>query len=50
MLAGTLAGVEMGLRVADIPCAGSGVSAALEFMVEEARGETQPSPKQPAVA
>jgi alanine-glyoxylate transaminase/serine-glyoxylate transaminase/serine-pyruvate transaminase len=50
MLAGTLAGVEMGLKVTDIPCAGSGVSAALEFLVEEARGETQPSPKQSALA
>ena len=50
MLSGTLAGVEMGLKVADIPCAGSGVAAALEFLVEEARGETQPSPKQSALA
>jgi alanine-glyoxylate transaminase/serine-glyoxylate transaminase/serine-pyruvate transaminase len=50
MLAGTLAGVEMGLEVADIPCAGSGVAAALGFLVEEARGDTQSSPKQPALA
>ena len=50
MLSGTLAGVEMGLKVADIPCAGSGVAAALEFLIEEARGETQPSPKQSALA
>ena len=50
MLSGTLAGVEMGLKVADIPCAGSGVAAALEFLTEEARGETQPSPKQSALA
>jgi len=50
MLAGTLAGVEMGLKVADIPCAGSGVAAALDYLVEEARGETQPSPQRPAFA
>jgi alanine-glyoxylate transaminase/serine-glyoxylate transaminase/serine-pyruvate transaminase len=50
MLAGTLAGVEMGLQLADIPCAGSGVAAALDFLVEEARGETQPSPKRSALA
>ena len=50
MLSGTLAGVEMGLEVADIPCAGSGVAAALAFLVEEARGQTQPSPKQSALA
>jgi alanine-glyoxylate transaminase/serine-glyoxylate transaminase/serine-pyruvate transaminase len=50
MLAGTLAGVEMGFKVADIPCAGSGVAAALDYLVEEARGETQPSPKRSALA
>ncbi|NIM27047.1 MAG: aminotransferase class V-fold PLP-dependent enzyme [Gammaproteobacteria bacterium] len=50
MLAGTLAGVEMGLKVADIPCASGGVAAALDYLVEEARGETQPSPKRPALA
>jgi alanine-glyoxylate transaminase/serine-glyoxylate transaminase/serine-pyruvate transaminase len=50
MLSGTLAGVEMGLKVTDVPCAGSGVAAALAFLVEEARGETQPSPKQTAIA
>jgi alanine-glyoxylate transaminase/serine-glyoxylate transaminase/serine-pyruvate transaminase len=50
MLAGTLAGVEMGLKVADMPCAGSGVAAALDFLVEEARGDTQPSRQQPALA
>jgi len=50
MLSGTLAGVEMGLEVADIPCAGSGVAAALAFLVEEARGQTQTSPKQSALA
>jgi alanine-glyoxylate transaminase/serine-glyoxylate transaminase/serine-pyruvate transaminase len=50
MLAGTLAGVEMGLKVADIPCAGSGVAAALDYLVKEARGETQPSPKRSAFA
>ena len=50
MLAGTLAGVEMGLEIAAIPCAGSGVAAALDFLVEEARGDAQPSRKQPALA
>jgi len=50
MLAGTLAGVEMGLRVADIPCATGGVAAALDYLVEEARGETQPSPLRSATA
>jgi alanine-glyoxylate transaminase/serine-glyoxylate transaminase/serine-pyruvate transaminase len=30
MLAGTLCGVEMGLRLAGVPLAGSGVEAALE--------------------
>ena len=49
-LAGTLAGVEMGLKVADIPCAGSGVAAALDYLIEEARGETQPSPKRSVLA
>ncbi len=44
MLAGTLAGVEMGLKVADIPCTSGGVAAALDYLIEEARGETQPSP------
>jgi alanine-glyoxylate transaminase/serine-glyoxylate transaminase/serine-pyruvate transaminase len=50
MLSGTLAGVEMGLKVADIPCAGSGVAVALDFLIEEARGETQALAKQPALA
>ncbi len=50
MLAGTLAGVEMGLKVADIPCASGGVAAALDYLVEEARGETQPSPLRSATA
>jgi alanine-glyoxylate transaminase/serine-glyoxylate transaminase/serine-pyruvate transaminase len=50
MLAGTLAGVEMGLKVADIPCAGSGVAAALDYLVKEARGETRPSPERSAFA
>ena len=50
MLAGTLSGVEMGLKVADIPCAGGGIAAALDYLIEEARGETQPSPKQSALA
>ena len=50
MLAGTLAGVEMGLKVADIPCAGGGVGAALDYLIEESRGETQPSPLRSAIA
>ncbi|MCP5155399.1 MAG: aminotransferase class V-fold PLP-dependent enzyme [Ectothiorhodospiraceae bacterium] len=32
MLTGTLSGVEMGLRVANVPCAGSGVQAALDYL------------------
>jgi alanine-glyoxylate transaminase/serine-glyoxylate transaminase/serine-pyruvate transaminase len=50
MLAGTLAGVEMGLRVADIPCSAGGVAAAMEWMVEEARGTTQPTARRSAMA
>ena len=37
MLAGTLSGVEMGLALAGIPCASSGVAAALEYLTEAAR-------------
>ena len=37
-LAGTLSGVEMGLRIAGLPLAGSGVSAALDFLTESANG------------
>jgi alanine-glyoxylate transaminase/serine-glyoxylate transaminase/serine-pyruvate transaminase len=37
MLAGTLSGVEMGLALAGIPRAGSGVAAALEYLTEAAR-------------
>ena len=50
MLAGTLAGVEMGLKVADIPCSAGGVTAALTYLIEEARGATQPSPHKSALA
>jgi alanine-glyoxylate transaminase / serine-glyoxylate transaminase / serine-pyruvate transaminase len=32
MLAGTLCGVEMGLRIAGVPVPGSGVEAALELL------------------
>ena len=35
MLAGTLCGVEMGLKLAGVPIAGSGVQAALEFLSRE---------------
>ena len=35
MLAGTLAGVEMGLRLSDIPHAQGGVMAALDSLAEE---------------
>jgi alanine-glyoxylate transaminase/serine-glyoxylate transaminase/serine-pyruvate transaminase len=48
MLAGTLAGVEMGLKLADIPCASSGVAAALDYLIAQARGETLPSPRRSA--
>jgi alanine-glyoxylate transaminase/serine-glyoxylate transaminase/serine-pyruvate transaminase len=34
MLAGTLCGVEMGLRLAGVPLAGSGVQAALEYLAQ----------------
>jgi alanine-glyoxylate transaminase/serine-glyoxylate transaminase/serine-pyruvate transaminase len=32
MLAGTLAGIEMGLKIAGVPCASSGITAALEYL------------------
>jgi alanine-glyoxylate transaminase / serine-glyoxylate transaminase / serine-pyruvate transaminase len=35
MLAGTLCGVEMGLKLAGVPAAGGGVQAALEFLARE---------------
>ena len=35
MLAGTLCGVEMGLRIAGVPVAGSGVEAALALLERE---------------
>ena len=37
MLAGTLSGVEMGLRLAGIPGCSGGVTAALEYLAEQAR-------------
>ena len=37
MLAGTLSGVEMGLGLAGIPDCSGGVTAALEFLAEQAR-------------
>jgi len=39
MLAGTLSGVEMGLRLADVPYQRDGVRAALEFLAETSSGE-----------
>lgn len=41
-LAGTLAGVQMGLHLAGIPVKGSGVDAALELLREPSSGEHQP--------
>ena len=35
MLAGTLCGVEMGLRIAGVPVAGSGVEAAMALLERE---------------
>ena len=35
MLAGTLCGVEMGLRIAGVPVRGAGVDAALELLARE---------------
>ena len=37
MLAGTLAGVEMGLELAGVPAKRGGLLAATEFLVQEAR-------------
>jgi alanine-glyoxylate transaminase/serine-glyoxylate transaminase/serine-pyruvate transaminase len=37
MLAGTLSGVEMGLRLAGVPCRGAGVTAALESLTRAPR-------------
>ena len=39
MLAGTLSGVEMGLGLAGIPGCSGGVTAALEYLAEQAREE-----------
>ena len=36
MLTGTLSGVEMGLRVADIPHQSGGVNAAMQYLAESA--------------
>ena len=36
MLTGTLTGVEMGLRVADVPHQSGGVSAAMQYLAETA--------------
>jgi alanine-glyoxylate transaminase / serine-glyoxylate transaminase / serine-pyruvate transaminase len=38
MLAGTLSGVEMGLRMARVPCRPGGVAAALESLIETHKG------------
>jgi alanine-glyoxylate transaminase/serine-glyoxylate transaminase/serine-pyruvate transaminase len=45
MLAGTLSGVEMGLALAGVPCASSGITAALEYLTEAAR----PAHSHPAI-
>jgi alanine-glyoxylate transaminase/serine-glyoxylate transaminase/serine-pyruvate transaminase len=42
MLAGALSGVEMGLRLAGVPCRGSGVTAALESLTRAQR-EVEPA-------
>jgi alanine-glyoxylate transaminase/serine-glyoxylate transaminase/serine-pyruvate transaminase len=39
MLAGTLAGVEMGLELAGVPHSKGGISAALEYLVAQAKGQ-----------
>ena len=44
MLAGTLAGVEMGLDLAGVPHRKGGVSAALDFLTESVREATSPAP------
>jgi len=41
-LAGTLAGVEMGLQLAGIPCRAGGVTAALDYLRECAAGQASP--------
>ena len=38
MLAGTLAGVEMGLELAGIPHRKGGINAALDYLTEQGRG------------
>ena len=40
MLAGTLAGVEMGLALMDVPHRAGGVTAAMSYLTEQARIET----------
>ena len=35
MLAGTLCGIEMGLRISDIPYSSGGVNAALEMLAQK---------------
>jgi alanine-glyoxylate transaminase / serine-glyoxylate transaminase / serine-pyruvate transaminase len=44
MLAGTLSGVEMGLRLANVPHKPGGISAALTSLTHSYQGETQQSP------
>jgi alanine-glyoxylate transaminase/serine-glyoxylate transaminase/serine-pyruvate transaminase len=44
MLAGTLAGVEMGLEVAGIPHRKGGLSAALDYLTEQAKAATSRDP------
>ena len=41
MLAGTLCGVEMGLRAAGVPHRTGGLAAALDMLSEEARGKNE---------
>ena len=40
MLAGTLAGVEMGLALMDVPHRAGGVTSAMAYLTEQARVET----------
>jgi alanine-glyoxylate transaminase / serine-glyoxylate transaminase / serine-pyruvate transaminase len=44
MLAGTLSGIEMGLRLAGVPSNSGGVSAALDFLTRSAVPESALSP------
>jgi alanine-glyoxylate transaminase/serine-glyoxylate transaminase/serine-pyruvate transaminase len=47
-LAGTLAGVEMGLAVAGVPFRAGGVQAALEYLAATAAGTRREAPRKAA--